>query len=91
MYYIVCCTYGEMYISDLKKKLSKMFHKYSELNLLTSSPQAGHGKKSKANHIPCTTTAAPHCRLLPERVIPVISDLRLHHIPEDFDQKLTLR
>jgi len=59
-----------------------MFHKYSELYLLTSSPQAGTASKARA---------APHCRLLPERVILVISDLRLHHIPEDFDQKETLR
>ncbi len=34
----------------------------------------------------CTTTAAPHCRLLTDRDIPVISDLRLQHIPKDFDQ-----
>ncbi len=91
MYYIVCCTYVEMYISDFKKNLSKMFHKYSELYLLTSSPKAGTVHVEGANHIPCTTTAAPHYRLLPESVIPVISDLRLHHIPEDFDQKVTLR
>jgi hypothetical protein len=47
MYYIVRCTYVEMYISDLKKNLSKMFHKYSELYLLTSSPQAGTARKAR--------------------------------------------
>ncbi len=84
MYYIVHCTYVEMYISDFLKNLTKMFHKYSELYLLTSSPQAGTARKARRD-------STPHCRLLPERVIPVISDLRLHHIPEDFDQKVTLR
>jgi hypothetical protein len=47
MYYIVCCTYVEIYISDFLKNLSKMFHKYSELYLLTSSPQAGTARKAR--------------------------------------------
>jgi hypothetical protein len=33
MYYNVQCTYVRMYISHLKKKLSKMFQKYSKLCL----------------------------------------------------------
>ncbi len=47
MYYNVRSTNTELYISDLKKNVSKMFQIYSELCLLTYHP-GRYGKESWA-------------------------------------------
>jgi len=65
MYYNVQCTYVRMYISHLKKKLSKMFQKYSKLCLpgqYGKVRRAGQYMSKDAKQEPCTP---PHCRLPP--------------------------
>ncbi len=73
MYYNVQFTFVRIYISDLKKKISKMFQKYSELCLpgqydkvrrAGPPPWAGQYMSKDAKQKPCTP---PHCRMLPQR------------------------
>ena len=71
MYYNLQCTYVRMYISD-KKKLSKMFQKYSKLCLpgqYGKVRMAGRYMSKYAKQKPCTPA---HCRLLPQSDRPVI-------------------
>ncbi len=70
-----------------KKKLSKMFQKYSKLCLpgqYGKVRRAVQCMSKDAKQKPCTP---PHCRLLPLSDRPVIpeSDVRLHHMPEDLE------
>jgi hypothetical protein len=68
-----------------KKKLSKMFQKYSKLCLpgqYGKVRRAGQYMSKDAKQKPCTP---PHCRLLPQKGLTGDSDLRLHHMPEDLE------
>jgi hypothetical protein len=70
MYYKVQCTDVRMYISDLKKKLSKMFQIYSKLCLpgqYGKLRRAGQYMSKDAKHKPVCTP--PNCRLLQKRFI----------------------
>ena len=73
MYYNLQCTYVRMYISD-KKKLSKMFQKYSKLCL-----PGQYAKESRAGQYMTYKTEGQTGD----------SDLRVHHIPEDFNTWIT--
>ena len=72
MHHNVNCTYVRMYISDLKK-LSKRLKQYSKLCLP--------GQYAKASRAGQYTTAL---QANPREGQTGDSDLRLHHIPEEF-------
>jgi hypothetical protein len=62
-----------------------MLQQYSELCLpgqYAKESRAGQYMSTDKTHRPCTP---PHCWLPPQRGQTGESDLRLHHIPEDFE------